>query len=207
VGLTAGWLKQWIQEARHDTSDPWYLQDGPHLGRRDSVLVYGAIRRSGVMLRVPYRVIRDWWCSPDVKETPTGGHVLLSSALSAVWKPVGWIGSMIVAGIVGAEFASSKSSPELVSRLSMLLAFACWTAIGSSALQAWRVMRKIQRILNRWVTHSETLSGANRMNEDLIRFGYSLGDQFRARFRVRSVNPLYFTLVIAIVIFVRLANH
>lgn len=182
--------REWINEAKHDTCEPWFLQDGPRLNRRDSVLVYGAFRRSCSMLHVPFRVVRRWWQGPHAPETPTNGSVMLSSVFLGAFKPVGWIFSVVIAAIVGLDFGRLHSNSSFASHLSLVVSIAWWVLIAGLVIQSWRFLRRLQRVLNQWVTSCSEMSPIERRTEDMELFGYSLGDEFRRRFHVRGVNVL-----------------
>jgi hypothetical protein len=186
----ANYIQALLREARHDRAAPWYLQDPPRLGRRDSILICGAFRRTCAMLRVTYLVIKGWLREPYVPETPTNGYYILSRTIGGAFRPVAWIASVVVAGFVGADFANVHSYLGIENRITLWIEVSAWSLFFGLSIQWWRLLRRLQRVLNQWLASYIDKSFAQCRESDLNTLGFSLGEEFRRRFYVKSVNVL-----------------
>ncbi len=183
-------ISRLINEIRHDPKDPWYLREPAEQKRRPLVSLYGALRRSGVMLRVSYLVLLAWWRRPYEPEIPSNGSRLISTTLEGVMKPLLWIVSVVVAGIVGSDYDSLRSSYASSNQLAIWIFVALWVIVVVLAYQWWRLLDRMRKVLVAWVIESRTKSQSDRHADDLTLFGYILGDHFRSRFNCKSVRFL-----------------
>jgi hypothetical protein len=179
------------------------LEDVPGLGRREIVLLYGALRRSGVMLRIPYLVLRAWWRCPFEPDTPANGARLVSSTLGGAFKPILWMLSVVIAGMVGSDFGTSHSSFTSAEQL------AIWSFVGQGvivltlAYHWWKFLERLRRALVAWVVECNTMAEPDRTAADIALLGYALGTRFRNRFNAHGVKflaALTFSSVVCMVL-------
>ena len=192
-------IRRWLDEARSDKDDPWYVKDPPRSNRRDSVLAYGAFRRACVRRRATFLVIRQWWRSGYEPEIPTNGAVLVSNALGGSMKPVLWIGSVIIAGIVGLEFASTRSKASFDGQVNFWLGTAL-VIFGIAFILQWcKSVNRLKRGTVAWRHRSESMTPEEMYSEDGKLIGYSLGVGFRRSIKTRGVF-FYLTATVCLLV-------
>lgn len=184
------YMKRWISEASSDRENPWFLNRRRDRDRRVSVLLYGSIRRSGAMLHVAYVVLKTWWKRPLEPDVPTNGSSLIANAVVGVSKPVLWMASIAIAGIVGSDYASSSSNFSSSEHLAAWLGLAVGFVVFSALYQWWKFLDRLRRVLAHWVRRSNEAGGLTRREADIALFGFTFEDDFRNRFRARSVRFL-----------------
>jgi hypothetical protein len=178
---------RWLDEAKNDSVKPWYLQDPPRLGRRDSVLVYGAMRRVLLRRRAVFRVFRRWWTSEHDPEVLSNGSMLVSTAMGGSIKPVLWVSSVVFAGVVGLQFASTNSNASFVREIRGWQVIALWLFGFALAVQWWKSARRLRREFARWQGRCRKMSAVELDTEDQIVFGYVVGEDFRRRLKASGI--------------------
>lgn len=185
-------LARLANEARHDPRAPWYLEDPIVNDRHGVILLYGSLRRSGVMLRVPYLVLRTWWRRQFEPEIPTNGTSLISATLGGVTKPLLWILTVVIAGLVGSDFSSIHSNFASSEQLVVWSFIGLWVIVLTMAYQWWIFLNRLRRVLIAWVVKCNAMSKVDRIATDRALFGYALNDRFRTRFNAKGVKFLSF---------------
>ena len=177
-----------MNRPKFDRETPWFLDQGLDSGRGQ--LLYGSIRRSGAMLNIAFVVLRSWWKRPLEVDVVTNGSNLVSIAVGGVSKPVLWMASVAIAGIVGSEYATSSSSISSTEHLAVWLDLALGFVFFFALYQWWKFLDRLRRVLADWVMRCNEVSALSRREGDIDLFGFTFGDAFRDRFKVRGVRFL-----------------
>lgn len=183
-------VKRFLIETSCDPLAPWFLEDVPRGQGRPFILIYGALRSSGVMLRTAFIVLRSWWNHPQEPEIVSNGSRLFSNSLGGVFRPVLWMMSVGIAGVVGSEVASSRSSVTSSEHLVIWIYCAFGFALCLTAYHWWKLLDRLRRVLVTWVAESRAKNSLDRRADDIALFGYTFGDNFRSRFNVKGVKFL-----------------
>lgn len=192
-------IRRWLDEARSDKDDPWFVKDPPRPNRRDSVLAYGAFRRACARRRATFLVIRQWWRSRYEPEIPTNGAALVSYALGGSMKPVLWIGSVIIAGIVGLEFASTRSKASFDLQVNFWLGIALVVFGIAVIIQLSKAVDRLRRATLAWRQRCAAMTPEEMNSEDRRLIGYSLGVGFRRSIKTRGVF-FYLTATVCLLV-------
>lgn len=183
-------VKQFLIETRCDPLAPWFLEDVPRDQGRPFILIYGELRSSGVMLRTAFIVLRSWWNHPLESEIVSNGSRLISNSLAGVLRPVLWMASVGIAGVVGSEIATASSSLASSEHLVIWIYVAFGFALCLAAYHWWKLLDRLRRVLVTWVAESRAKSDLDRRADDIALFGYTFGNNFRGRLKIRGVKFL-----------------
>ena len=190
VMTTVPLLGRLFIEVRYDPLSPWFLEDRPQGDRHLVVLLYGSFRRSGVMLRAAFLILRSWWKHPLEPEIVSNGSRLVSDSLGATSKPVLWMASVGIAGVVGSDFATSRYSVVSSEQLVAWIFVAVGAALCVAAYHWWKFLERLRRVLVTWVADCAAKSNLDLRANDIALFGYTFGENFRRRFNVEGVRFL-----------------
>lgn len=183
-------IKDWLEEASYEKENPWFLTSRHDRERRLSVLLYGSLRRSAAMLHISAVLLKSWWRRPLEPVTPSNGSNLVFSALGGVSKPIFWIASVAIAGVVGSEYATSSFNVASSEHLAVWLGLALGFVVFAALYQWWRFLDRLRRVLFEWVKESDEVSASARREKDIALFGYTFEDDFRIRFKSKGVRFL-----------------
>jgi len=142
------------------------------------------------MLRVAYVVLKTWWKRPLEPDVPTNGSSLVSSAVGGASKPVLWMASVAIAGVVGSEYASASSNIASSEHLAVWLGLAVGFVVFSALYQWWKFLDRLRRVLTDWVKRSSEVGELERRTGDIALFGFTFEDDFRIRFNAKGVRFL-----------------
>ena len=187
---TAHLIGRLFIEARYDPLSPWFLEDSPPGNRHLAVLLYGSLRRSGVMLRTAFLILRSRWKPPLEPEIVSNGSKLVSTSLGGTSKPVLWMASVGIAGVVGSDFAASHYSVASSEQLIAWIFVAVGAAFCVAGYHWWRFLERLRRVLVAWVADCRAKNNLDRRESDIALFGYTFGENFRRRFNVKGVRFL-----------------
>lgn len=183
-------IKNLLDEARADPKSPWFLEDGPKRVRHSIALFYGKLRRLGVTIRTTVIVLNAWWNHPFEPMTASNGSMLLSNSLSGIVKPVLWMASVGIAGAVGADFANSSSNVVSAVHIKIWISSALLLAFILVLYHWWKLLDRLRRVLINWVTKCREMDLPERRRHDISLFGYTFGEIFRERFKLKGVKFL-----------------
>ena len=200
-------VKRFVIETSCDPLAPWFLEDVPRGQGRPFILIYGALRSSGAMLRTAFIVLRSWWKRPQEPEIISNGSRLVSNSLAGVTRPVLWMMSVGIAGVVGSEVASSSSSVTSSEHLVIWIYSALGFALCLAAYHWWRLLDRLRLALITWVAESLAKNDLDRRAGDIALFGYTFCDNFRNRLRVKGVKFLSILTFSAVVYFIYRSGH
>jgi hypothetical protein len=182
-------VTRWIRRAQDRSDAPWYLDGTAVHDFPVPVLLYGAFRRSGSMLRISFVVLRNWWKSPFEPQIVSNGSQLTTSVAGNAVKPVIWLASVVVAGVAGSDFSSRTSGVTSATRLAEFIYLGIVFLVVVASYQWYVFLKRLARVLNNWVGACGQLQSAERRDLDVSLFGYTIGDRFRSRIRVTGVGP------------------
>lgn len=175
-------------ESSQDPQTPWFLDDIASGRGGPFILIYKELRLSGAMLRTAYIVLHSWWNQPLEPEIPSNGSQLITNSFGGVTKPVLWMASVGIAGVVGSEVASSSSSVTASVHLLIWIYAAIGFTLCLVAYHWWKLLDRLRRVLNRWVAASRAKTDLDRRSDDIALLGYTFGEEFRGRLVVKSVK-------------------
>lgn len=139
------------------------------------------------LLLIATRVIRYSSQLPHQEDAQTEREHMLRSVRSAFRLPLALL-SAIVAGAIGAQFGSARSSLALVQVLNR------WTVVlllifSASVITAWhRILSRWATWLNGWVSIANQLTSVQLRDFDVAAVGFEVNDYYRSRIRVKGVT-------------------
>lgn len=183
-------IRQLFAKVRCDPVSPWFLKNTPWSKRYLFVLLYGSLRRLSAMPRIAFIVLRSWWNHPLEPEIVSNSSKLVSNSFEGVFKPILWMASVGIAGIVGSDVATSHSSTTSSKQLVIWIYIAFGFALCLALYHWWKFLDRLRRVLSNWVIESSAKNILDRRTEDIALFGYTFGDNFRHQFNLKGVKFL-----------------
>jgi hypothetical protein len=185
---------------------PWYLETRVKQG--GSRRIIGPILHASTLLMIAYRVLRHWWRSRYLPEHRTNRDVVLQDMFSSVFKLPLWIGGAVIAGVIGAQFATAGSAGNFAHDIDGWAEVIFWSWAVSTFFWWCNLLGRLKRAINQWVERTNNLETAERDELDATLVGYAIPQSVRSELQINSVRvfaPLSFVFIAMILI--DLAGH
>jgi hypothetical protein len=112
-------------------------------------------------------------------------------------RPIIWMASLIIAGLVGYDLSSSSTSEAIILDYSRLVNAAILIALLFLAFQLLKILFTLSRVIRRWALEDLRETETVRREREVIKFGYSMSREYRSTFGSNSLDWVPCLLLIA----------
>lgn len=174
----------------------WLEEDTPHSKAILQELRRWVLRRWYRVL-IGTKVISDWLDDPPDRSPRTNGEMMLAWTWRSSTRPIIWMTSLIIAGLIGYDLSSSSTSEAIIVDYSRLVNAAVFIALLFLALQLLKILFTFSRVIRRWALTDLSESESLRRDRETNKFGYSMSREYRSTFGSNGLGWVLCLLLVA----------